>query len=209
MGAQPLVTTAVVLDRNATGEHWLRLSLFSEEHGVLDALQRQSRRTASSQPPLDLFDEARFSLETRNQGRTWFVREATPVRRRPGLGRSYAALREACRFGQVLAQNPLHEDSRAEVYALLQRALDAWETGARPDAVYFKSLFLLARDEGYPVREEWREQLDVEDGGAVDRILRETAAEQTTDARNVARLARALEEYLRQTTAMRFDPRSG
>jgi recombinational DNA repair protein (RecF pathway) len=204
MGAQPLVTTATVLDRVETGDHWLRLALFSAEHGVLDGLQRQSRRTTASSPPLDLFDEVRLRLETPNQGRTWFVREAVPLRRRPGLGGSYTALREACRLARVLVRNPLHEESRGQVYALLQRALDAWETGVRPDAVYFKSLFLLARDEGYPVREEWREHLEPGDRAMVDRILRETAAGQTSATTDVARLALALEEYLRQTAAMRF-----
>lgn len=204
MSAQNLVTTATVLDRAATGEHWLRLALFSPEAGLLDSLQRLSRRAATTAPPLDLFDEARLTLESRNQGRTWFVREATPLRRRPGLGTSYAALREASRFARVLARNPLHEDSRENVYALLHRALDAWEMAVRPDAIYLKSLFLLARDEGYPVREEWRAQLDAADRAPLDRILREPAAEQTTPPRDVARLASALEEYLRQTTAMRF-----
>jgi hypothetical protein len=204
MGAQSRTTTATVLDRAISGDHWLRLTLFSPEHGVLDTLQRQSRRAATTTPPLDLFDEAQFGLETRNEKRTWFVRELTLGRRRPGLGASYDALRSACRFGRVLARNPLHDESRGPVYALLHRALDAWETGVRPDAIYFKSLFVLARDEGYPVREEWREQLDADDQGHVDRILQEPGAAQSTDAREIARLTQAMEEYLRQTTAMMF-----
>jgi len=205
MGAQPLTTTAVVLDRSTSGENWMRLALFSPEHGVLTALQRQSRRAATATALLDLFDEVRATLESRNEGRTWFVREAVPLRRRPGLGASYSVLREACRFARVLAHNPLHDDSRAEVYALLHRALDAWETGQRPDAIYSKSLYLYARDEGYPVKEEWRTQLDAADRATLDRILRETAGDQSTPAREVIRLTKALEEYLRQTAAMRFE----
>ena len=205
MCAQPLATTAIVLDRTLTAEHWLRLSLFSAQHGLLDGLQRLSRKSAASTPALDLFDEVRVALESRNQGRTWFVRDVVPVRRRPGLGASYAVLLEACRFARVLTRNPLHEESRVAVYALLGRALDAWEAGARPDAVYFKTLFLLARDEGYPVREEWHRQLATDDRGDVERVLKEPAAEQTTPDQEVARLARALEEYLRHTATMRFE----
>src|SRR5690349_95599 len=113
MGAQALATTATVLDRTISGDNWLRLTLFSPDQGVLDSLQRQSRRAASSTPLVDLFDEGQFGLETRNEKRTWFLRELTLGRRRPGLGTSYAALRAACRFGRVLARNPLHDDSRA------------------------------------------------------------------------------------------------
>lgn len=205
MCAQPLVTTAVVLDRNPSGDNWLRFALFSGEHGRVDALARVSRRAANVTPLLDLFDEVRCTLETSNQGRTWFVREATVLRRRAGLGASYTALREACRFSRVLARNPLHEDSRAGVYALLNRALAAWEAGHRPDAVYFKSLFVLARDEGYPVREEWRAQLDRSDQAAVDRILREPAAGQTINVDDVSRLAAALEQYLHENASMHFE----
>ncbi len=206
MDAQLLATTAVVLDRVPSGEHWLRLTIFSLEHGLLLGMQRLSRRAANTTVTLDLFDQVRVTLESRNQGRTWFVRDASLERRRIGLGRSYAALREACRFGRVLASNPLHEDSRAAVHALLERALDAWETGVRPDAVYCKSLFLLARDEGYPVHEEWRAQLGAEDQAMFDCVLREPAAQQSTAPKQVARLTSALEEYLRQTTDMRFGP---
>lgn len=205
MGAQPLTTTAVVLDRTTSGDSWLRFALFSPEQGVLPALQRQSRRAATTTTTLDLFDEVRTTLESRNEGRTWFVREAVPLRRRPGLGASYAVLREACRFARVLAHNPLHDDSRGAVYTLLHRALDAWETGVRPDAIYGKSLYLYARDEGYPVREEWRAQLEAADRAMLDRVLRETAAEQSTPEREVARLTKALEEYLRQAASMRFE----
>lgn len=205
MGAQPLTTTGVVLDRTTSGDSWLRLALFSPEQGVLTVMQRQSRRAAATAPALDLFDEVRATLESRNEGRTWFVREAAPLRRRPGLGASYGVLREACRFARVLVHNPLHDDSRDAVYALLHRALDAWETGVRPDAIYGKSLYLYARDEGYPVREEWRAQLEAADHAMLDRMLRQTAAEQSTPEGDVARLTKALEEYLRQTAAMRFE----
>ena len=48
-----------------------------------------------------------------------------------------------------------HEDSRTSVARLLRTALAAFATGVRPDAVSFKSLYCFARDEGYPVKQEW------------------------------------------------------
>ncbi|MBE2215074.1 MAG: hypothetical protein IAE82_14465 [Opitutaceae bacterium] len=196
MSAPTLATEFHVLDRGPGAEGWMRLTVFSAADGRLECMQRITAKPAAAAPMLDLFDFARATLETRNQGRTWFVREALPLRRRTGLGASYAALTHACRFARVLARTPVHEESRATVAALLERALDAWETGIRPDAVYLKSVFLLARDEGFPVREAWIRQLPAGDRTAIDAVLRQPAAGQTTPEAEVRRLATALEDYL-------------
>ncbi len=205
MGAQPLSTTAIVLDRAPGGESWTRLLCFSPEHGNLACLQRASRKASPSLAPADLFDELRLSLESRNEGRTWFVREAVPVRKRPGLGGSYETLRHACRLARILAHNPVPEETRGAVHSLLERALTAWESNHRPDAVYFKSLYLLAREEGYPVREQWRPGLEAVDRGRVDAVLRAPVAAQTIDAAELARLTGALETYLREETGIRIE----
>jgi hypothetical protein len=205
MGVQTLTTAALVLDRAASGESWLRLKLLSAEHGLVDCLQRLARRTAAQAPALDLFDEAQVVLESRNQGRSWFVREALVVHRRSGLGASYPALRAACRLARVITGNPVPDESRATVMALLRRALDAWERGPRPDAIYFKTLFLLARDEGHPVREEWWPRLRSEDRAAAESVLRRTAAAQEVDEPVLARLSQALEDYLRGTAGFAID----
>lgn len=196
MSAPTLATEFVVLDRTAASEGWTRLTVFSATDGRLACMQRQSTRPSASLPVLDLFDQVRATLETRNQGRTWFLREAVPLRRRTGLGSSYAALTHACRFSRVLARTPIHDDSRASIMALLGRALDAWEANVRPDAVYFKSLFLLARDEGFPVREAWVPALSAADRIATETVLRQPAAEQTVDEHEVRQVTRLLEDYL-------------
>ena len=48
-------------------------------------------------------------------------------------------------------------------------------------------------------------QMAADDQRQVDCVLHEPAATQSTAEREVARLTQALEEYLRQTTGMRFD----
>lgn len=174
----------------------MRLTAFSATEGCIECMQRISSKPSTAAPMLDLFDRARAMLETRNQGRTWFIREAEVLYRRTGLGASYAALTHACRFARVLARTPVHDESREAAVALLERALGAWEAGTRPDAVYFKSLFLLARDEGFPVREAWMRQLAAPDRAAADTILREPAAGQSTAESEVRRLTGALEDYL-------------
>ena len=203
MGAQLLATSAIVLNRTESGDKWMRLVTFSPEHGNLDCLVRRSRKPTSNSPTLDLFDDAHFSLETSNQGRTWFIKEASVDRRRVALGKSYEALTHACRFARILVRNPVHDESRRAVYALLERALDAWETGARPDCVYFKGLFLLARDEGYPVEQDWWPRLQSDDRHVAESILRKPVTEQEFPVATVSRLAQALEHYLHHDTEIR------
>lgn len=203
MGAQLLATSAIVINRTESGDKWMRLVNFSADHGNLDCLVRRSQQPTSKSPTLDLFDEAHLSLESTNQGRTWFIKEATVDRRRAGLGNSYEALTHACRFARILVRNPVHDESRRTVHALLERALDAWETCARPDCVYFKSLFLLARDEGYPVQQDWWPRLDSDDRHAAESILRTPVSKQEIQVATVSRLTDALEHYLHHHTEIR------
>lgn len=198
VSALTLSTDFIVLDRTTSGDAWLRLTVFAPVEGKLECMQRVTSRPSSAAPMLDLFDTVRATLETRNQGRTWFVREAITMRRRTGLGTSYEALTLACRFARVIARNPMHDESRVTVAGLLERALEAWETGVRPDAIYFKSLFLLARDEGFPVRESWIRNLAEVDRTMADAILRQPAGAQVVLLSDAKRLTGALEGYLAQ-----------
>lgn len=208
MTAPTLATEFHVIDRTPGAEGWLRLTVLSPTEGRLECMQRQSSRPTAGVPPLDLFDHVRAVLETRNQGRTWFIREAMPLRRRTGLGASYEALTFACRFARLLARTPVHDDSRADVSALLDRALDAWEAVVRPDAVYFKSLFLLARDEGFPVREGWLRALGASDRATAKSVLRQPAAEQTVTEPDLRHITRLLEDYLAQEHDFIFPTRT-
>lgn len=203
MGAQLLATSATVLDRTESGDRWLRLTCFSAEHGNLDCLVRRSQKPTSKSATLDLFDGAQLSLESSNQGRTWFIKEATVDRRRTALGKSYDTLAHACRFARILVHNPVHDESRRAVHSLLERALDAWESGARPDCVYFKSVFLLARDEGYPVEQDWWRRLESDDRNAAESVLRTRVADQEIVPTTVSRLTQALEHYLSHHTEIR------
>ena len=65
----------------------------------------------------------------------------------------------ASAFAAVIARNPVHEESREGVYGLLRQTFDAFGSSARSDLVYLKALYCFARDEGYPVKQEWAQGL--------------------------------------------------
>ena len=198
MPGLPLHTEAIVLLKQPPADRFQQLTVLAPAHGPLVCLRRLSARSAS--PALDLFDEAELMLESSNQGRTWFLREARLLVRHTAIGRGYDALRFASAFAAVLARNAVEEEGRAKAYALARQTFAAFDTAGRPDIVYFKALFCFARDEGYPVKQEWWQGLPpAERPGAADLLNRPLAA-QTAPVADVGRLTRLLEDYLRTST---------
>ena len=196
MPAQRLHLEAFVLTKRPAADPYQAYLIFSGDHGVLHVLQRISKRPAAGHVQLDLFDEAALDLESSNQGRTWFVREARLVRRWAEIGRSYEALRAASAFTLLISRNPVLDEGVAKTAALLRTALAAFATAERPEIVGFKCLYCFARDEGHPVKQQWFPQLTAADRETVAALLNRPLAEQTADADTVARLQRSLEEYL-------------
>jgi hypothetical protein len=128
------------------------------------------------------------------------VKEARLITRCAGIGRSYDALRLASALASLIARNPVDEDSRAGVAELLRTAFAAFGSVARPDIVYFKSLYRFARDEGYPLKQHWFPTLPLSDRAEVALLLNRPLLEQSTAASVVTRLQRRLDEYLRGHT---------
>ena len=205
MPAQSLSTVAFVLLKRPPADAFQTLSAFSPEHGNLLVLQRLPKKNTPALAPLDLFDEGELALDSSNQGRTWFVKEARLITRHPDLGRSYETLLQASSFASLIARNTVHEESRRAVGTLLRTALVAFAGGVRPDIVFFKSLYCFARDEGYPLKQQWFPTLPSADRADVAALLNHPLAEQTLVPPAVLRLQRRLEEYLRGHTEILLD----
>lgn len=205
MPALTLQTDAFVLLKRPPSDTFQSYNVFSAEHGALLVLQRMAKKSAAAFVALDLFDEASLLLESSNQGHTWFVKEVRLVTRHAHLGRSYETLVAASALASLVARNPVHEESRRAVATLLRTALASLAAGARPDVVYFKSLYCFARDEGYPVKEQWFPLLPDADRAIVAPLLNRPLSEQTAEADTVRRLQRGLEAYLRSHTEVLLD----
>ncbi|AOS45345.1 hypothetical protein Verru16b_02426 [Lacunisphaera limnophila] len=215
MPGPQLQTTAFILARQPSGsDNFEQLTAFSAEHGVLLCLTRlpktakpaSARRTsaAPNEGRLDLFDEAELWLESSSQGRTWFIKEHRLILRHDGIGRSYEALKTAAAFGTLLARNPVAEESRAPVAALLRSSLGALAAGGRPDIVWLKTLYCLLRDEGYPVKQQWWPLLPAGDRNTAAQLLNQPLAAQTADAPTVTALTRRLEAWVAAETEIRL-----
>ncbi len=200
MPGQTLTTEAFVIEKRPPTDAFQTFGLFSAEHGNLLALQRISKRGASTLSAPDLFDEVHAMLESSNQGRTWFVKDIRIATRRAAIGRSYDALLSASALAAVIGRNQVHEESRENVALLLRTAFDAFATAARPDVVYLKSLYVFARDEGYPVKQEWMPSVPEQERVLAAGIINRPVAEQHPPAQVVARIRRSLEDYLASNT---------
>lgn len=197
-----LQTEAFVLLKRPPSDRFQACIVFSPEHGQLHVMQRIAQK-AATQATLDLFDEVALILESSNQGQTWFVKETRLLRRPTGIGRSYDALRHASAFATLIARNRVAEEGRATVGRLLQQAFAAFGTSDRPDLVYLKALYAFARDEGYPVAQQWRPTLPADLRATADRALPtplQDLAPADAPAARVTVLIRRLEEYLRGHT---------
>ena len=86
------------------------------------------------------------------------------------------------------------------MYRLLQQTLAAFSATTRPDLVYLKALYCFARDEGYPVKQEWWTELPAAARAAAAGMLNLPVADQAPAPAAVAGLTRRLEDYLRSHT---------
>lgn len=204
MPGQQLQTTAFILARQPSGsDAFEQVTGFSPEHGVL-LLLRRVKQSKTATTPLDLFDEAEMWLESSNQGRTWFIKEHRFLQRHEGIGRSYEALRAAVAIGQLLARNPVPDESREAVAALLRSSFGALAAGGRPDIVWLKYLYCVLRDEGYPVKQQWWPELQDADREAAVQILNQPVAAQTVEPTVVARVTRRLEDWVAAETEIKL-----
>lgn len=207
----PLHQTEVhVLSRaDHAGDH-VMLTCFSPDDGLFTALLRPPRGAKiDTAPAPDLFDRLALSLEhgRGSSAGPWFVKEHRLLVRHSAIGADYERLAGASRLARLVLKNPVAEDARSAIDALLAQAFAAFaRPAARPELVYFKSLYRLARDEGLPLKQDWLPGLP-----AGDRALVAAALNQPSDSpaapppADVRRLTKRLETYLAAEHELRFE----
>ncbi|MBP7143467.1 MAG: hypothetical protein KBA71_16295 [Opitutaceae bacterium] len=208
MSTPSLATEAWVLFKKPPAETFQTFVVFSAEHGHLTVLKRLSRKSAGTQPAIDLFDEVSLLLENRNQGPSWFVREVRLLTRFAAIGRNYDALRLASAFATLVCRNQVGHDSRAKLYALLRTSLAAFASAAPPGVVYFKSVYCFVRDEGYPIKQQWLPSLPQALHDQAVALLKSTLADLPGNAGNhpdLLELQDRLNDFLRGHTDVLVD----
>lgn len=191
--------TALVFDRHEQGERYWRYHLLCPESGPVEALWRRSTKLQAPTPP-DLFDEIEGTLEASGKSKALFFREHRVRTERHALARHYASFREASRFTRTLWRNLAHAEELPPLYQLSCDALDAFTRGLRPEVVHLKALYRFAKQEGYPVKEEWWTNLPAEDQERVAELLQTPTETAGAPAEVARRHLQSLQRYLRAFT---------
>jgi len=150
---------SLVLRKEPSGESFLKLHLLSAEAGVQLCLKRVPSKNKVSKPAPDLFDTAEIQLESSKHGTAQFVSDYQICQRRDAIGRNYKSLLYASDYCNLLILNGTHMADLPALYQLAERSLDAFAERSTPAVVFLKSIYLLLKDEGYPIRESWWPQL--------------------------------------------------
>lgn len=158
MSLQATSEHALVLRVAPSGESFQKVEVLTRETGYILCLKRLSKKKQSQTTP-DLFDSADIMLESSRQGTARFVKDYQLSKRRSNIGQSYRKLKYASHFCSLIIRNAPDMADSGLLYEITKRTLDAFAEKEFPEIISLKALYLLLRDEGYPVRESWWPQL--------------------------------------------------
>lgn len=200
MVAQSVHLRGIILKREASGEQFYRLNVLSKESGNTLVMMRRPKKNIRSGSTPDLFDKIEAVLDKKGEGGFGFIKEVNILSRRRGLAKSFIALELACEWANILIKNVPRDMEIDAVYQLTERGLDAWEKRSQPEAVFFKCLFVYARNEGYPVKHDWFEQLTHQNRTSVATILNTPISELNMKPEEVRKWNDALKHYIQHHT---------
>lgn len=146
--------TGIVLRAAPSGESFLKIELLCPENGVCLCLKRISSKNPTRDRP-DLFDSAEVTLEASKQGTLQFIGEYRVLERRVQIGQSYQSLKYASDFAALVAENGPHMAEPETLFTLTEKTLNAFAEAKAPGILFLKAVYLLLKDEGYPIKATW------------------------------------------------------
>jgi len=193
--------SAIVLDRESRGENGVMLTALSPECGLVFLYRRISAKKTSLVP--DIFCEISADTQTpqmSDNGLVHFVKDFRTVKSRDKISLSYEKLCDASEIASVVKLNGANIDETPLLFDLLGKALDGVAEFENTAAVKIKFLYVLAKEQGYAVKEDFFGRLSQADRQSFAKILKTPVAELPADA-----AMQRLYESLRRWTAENTD----
>ena len=162
-------------------------------------LKRRSNKPSVKTQP-DIFDYAAVELDQSVQSKVCFMRDFQLLKRYQAIGNDYKTFFYASDFSRILTRTLMHADFSPSAYQLFAQAMESWETNIRPEAVFFKSLYLFVRKEGYPIKEQWWKSKSLSKRDAVASILKHPLNEQEIPASTIESLNKDLKKWVTDYT---------
>ena len=148
---------ATVINRENRGESSIYITAFCAASDIIQLMKRVSAKNTSQLP--DLFDDIDVKAESQTPNGLKFLRDFEIIKRRINIGKSYESFSHASLIASVVSANGRNIEDAARLSFRLRHALDALDNGVPPEPVRLKFMFLMARDEGYPIKEDFFENL--------------------------------------------------
>jgi recombinational DNA repair protein (RecF pathway) len=189
-----------VLRKAVSGEHHFLLVLFLQESGLKYALARKQSGKQQGPPLPDLFQTGDFVLEQKDDARPAFLKDFSLQVEFQEIGHTYRSLQAASSLSRFYEQNLVHMERYPEAWDLLQQALLALCEKPRPEVTLFKTCFVFARSEGYPVVAHWLGQKKPREQLAIRQVLQQPVEAAGSDEAEVKRWMLDLNQFFARET---------
>ncbi|MBO7521047.1 MAG: hypothetical protein J6T16_02275 [Opitutales bacterium] len=167
--------TGIVLDKTLRGESGVLFAVFSAELGLCRLYKRVSQKKTAQLP--DFFDVISAEAEKSKTGGMYFLRDFEILASHSRIAESYEAFLDAAEIAKCALKNSAYLESFDSMRRRLLAAFSAINSGADPACVRIKFMYVFARDEGYPIKEDFAAGLGAEEFSALKKILSTPAAE--------------------------------
>ncbi len=202
MSAPTKSMEGIVLNREETGESYLRLNLFSGEIGLKPMLLRLSKKKSKGPAP-DLFDDLEVILNLpKNAQGIPFVKDYKIIRKRSQLAVRHLRFQVASCLSRLFLQNGTDLQDVFPFYDLLVRSLDSLTNGFDANCILFKTIFQFGRLEGLPVKESWLSHLSKKERLLAIHTLNRKLKDQKPSGDELSHLIESLREWLNRETEL-------
>ncbi|MGA1204489.1 MAG: hypothetical protein ACO3ZW_01570 [Opitutales bacterium] len=188
-----------LLRKEATGERHLLLVFFLKGNGLQIVLTRKPSKQGPGSGLPDLFDSGEVIIEKKGD-KPAFLKEFIAGKSRSGLARSYKALQAAARLALFMEKNLLHMEHFEASWDLLHNALDSLGNRQQSSTVLLKAFYIMARTEGYPVRESWIGKLPAGDRREILQLIQQPVDSIEIDESRIRHWVSVLEKFLQDET---------
>lgn len=163
------------MDRTLRGESGVLFRIFSAESGLAVLHKRVSQKKTAQLP--DLFDVISAEAERSKTGGVLFLKDFERIASHARIAENYEAFECAAQIAKCALKNCVYLESFEKMHETLLAAFGAIAAGAAPVCVRLKFLYVFARGEGYPVKEDFAANLSAAEFEILKKILKTPAAE--------------------------------
>ncbi|MBR4597991.1 MAG: hypothetical protein IKO42_06335 [Opitutales bacterium] len=190
--------TGIVLDKALRGESGVLFAVFSAELGLCRLYKRVSQKKTVQLP--DFFDAISAEAEKSKTGGMYFLRDFENIASHPRIAEDYGAFSDASEIAKCALKNAAYLERFAEMHALLQAAFAAINSGANSACVRVKFMYVFARGEGYPIKEDFAASLNAQEFSLLKKILNTPAAELGAEVEGARELLEKMMSWIAANT---------